>query len=146
MFQLYIFVKKSRTTLSQIQLFNTSRCKSVVLEYTFLSLYCGNMHSSIVSWYFRRIHFECSIHQIRIVSIFSNLKHNSFFSIRVWKRKFWYNRSSTRINHVFAHIFQSYCLFIWKFFFPFGRFPRGWLELLEKEERTSCSISNRMRN
>lgn len=28
-------MKKSRTTLSQIQLFNTSRCKSVILEYTF---------------------------------------------------------------------------------------------------------------
>lgn len=52
MFQLYIFVKKSRTTLSQIQLFNTSRCKSVIPEYTFYLSIAKNMHSSIVSWKF----------------------------------------------------------------------------------------------
>lgn len=137
MFQFYIFVKKSRTTLSQIQLFNTSRCKSVILEYTFyLSIaeictvlsYRGN---------FRRIHFECSIYQIRIESIsriFKNTIHSSRFECGN-ENSDTSDVSSTRKSRYSRTYFNPTRLFIWKFFFPFGRFPRGCLELPGKRRK-----------
>lgn len=146
MFQFYIFVKKSRTTLSQIQLFNTSRCKSVILEYTFyLSIaeictvlsYRGN---------FRRIHFECSIYQIRIESIsriFKNTIHSSRFECGK-ENSDTSDVSSTRKSRYSRTYFNPTRLFIWKFFFPFGRFPRGCLELPGKRRKNrSRSISKR---
>lgn len=146
MFQFYIFVKKSRTTLSQIQLFNTSRCKSVILEYTFyLSIaeictvlsYRGN---------FRRIHFECSIYQIRIESIsriFKNTIHSSRFECGN-ENSDTSDVSSTRKSRYSRTYFNPTRLFIWKFFFPFGRFPRGCLELPGKRRKNrSRSISKR---
>lgn len=148
MFQFYIFVKKSRTTLSQIQLFNTSRCKSVILEYTF--------YLSIAE--------ICTVLSYRIVEIFDVFTLNVPFirfesnrSLESLKTQFILldsicenensdtsDVSSTRKSRYSRTYFNPTRLFIWKFFFPFGRFPRGCLELPGKRRKNrSRSISKR---
>lgn len=93
------------------------------------------MHSSIVSYRgnFRRIHFECSIYQIRIESIsriFKNTIHSSRFECGNENSDI-SDVSSMRKSRYSRTYFNPTRLFIWKFFFPFGRFPRGCLELHE---------------
>lgn len=145
-------MKKSRTTLSQIQLFNTSRCKSVILEYTFyLSIaeictvlsYRGN---------FRRIHFECSIYQIRIESIsriFKNTIHSSRFECGN-ENSDTSDVSSTRKSRYSRTYFNPTRLFIWKFFFPILRSFPSWMlgtSWNKKKERSRSifeAFSNRI--